>query len=291
MPGISTGLANPNDYLLGRGLVTFGAHVGLTNLPGDGYRDLGNCTELKITAASTSVDHFSSRTSARFADRSALTSTKYSLEATFDELNADNIAMWMGGTTGQITGLGLAVTTAAVLSTGTAATIVGGRWYDVFQEGFTIGGLVPMEHRLYDLGAVTITGGTSPTEGTDYIVDYRGGRIFIVAGGVCDAISPTLVKVAVVINSPTGGNIDEARGMTGKFPRGSLRFYSINAANNDEIREITVNKIQLIPSGDMSLLGDSWATFKMMGTLESNPTMNATSPFFSSRTASRLLVP
>lgn len=291
MPGISTGRANPNDYVVGRGIPYFCEHDTNGN-PRGGYRDLGNCTEFKINMESQDLDHMNSRSSLKFVDRQVLISQKCSLSFKLDENNLDNIALFMSGTTATVSGYNGAVVTSPTDNIAPGATgtgiLVGGRWYDLFKTATGAPATNPDNDRLYDLGAVTVTQTTpsgSPALNVDYLIDFKVGRIFIIKGGSLDGAS--VAAVAIAVNASADASYQEARAFSQIPKRGSLKFVQVNPANNDEIKEWQFHKVQLKANGELDLLGDTWQELSFQGVAEKNTAESTVSPVCTIRYYSR----
>lgn len=281
MPGISTGRANPNNYVVGRGVLYFGPHDG-SGHPSNGYIDLGNCTEIKLSMTQQDLDHMNSRKGLKYVDRNVLISEKCGISFKLDELSLDNIALWLSGTTASVTGYNGPVLLAGDNGVNTT-TPIPGRWYDLVKTVTGPPSTNPFEDRVYDLGAVTVvfSSGT-PTEGVNYIVDYKLGRILFLT-------TVAFTSIAVAANSGADAGYEEARMFTQAPLRGSLKFVQINPANNDEIREWEFHKVQVKPTGDLNLLSDTWTELEFSGTAEKNTAQSGASSSGTVRTYPKAL--
>lgn len=286
MPGLSNGRANPNDYVLGRGILYFGIHDA-NGKPSGGYRDLGNCTSFEVSMETQELDHMASRQSVKFVDRQVIISQKMSIAFKLDEINEDNLALWGAGTTASVTGHVGAAITGATDNIDQGSALKGGYWYDIFLTVAGAPATSPYDDRLYDLGAVTVTGGTTPMLHEDYELDTKMGRIFI-RPLKSDGTTPgTLVGVstsAVNVAAGTAATRTEARFFTGQALRGSLKFIQVNPSNSDELREWEFHKVQVKADGTVALIGDAWMEMSFKGVAEKNTAQSTTSPVCTVRT-------
>lgn len=288
MPGISSGLANPNDYLVGRGVVYFAEHDPVTSRPLTGYRDLGNCPDFMVSMDAQTLDHFSSRQSIKFLDRQVLISQAMKLSVDLDEVNHDNLALWMSGSTAARSGYnGPAVASPTDnIAPGTTGTgiLVGGRWYDLFKTPDPGTNLTTnfFDDRIYDIGTCTIVGGTSPTIDVDFKLDHKMGRIYIIKGGTLDGEDTATVEIAV--NAAADSEYEEVRAFTQAPLRGSLKFICLNPSNQNQLLEFEFHKVQLKGQGDFSLISDTWTTMKLVGAAERNPVQSSLSDVCTVRT-------
>jgi hypothetical protein len=280
MPGINeTGLPNTDDYNLGRGIVYFASLSG--DLPVE-YRDLGNAPEFNISVETETLEHQSSRQGLKITDKEVLISQKVSLSLTLDEINFENLASLLSGTSHG----GSTYVNPAVLGTNGDASefqdwvssVELGRWYDLHDS---IAGLP----RFYDVDPTKITlevGATPLVKDTDYTVDEEMGRIFFLTTAVnvtdTDQIDFTYAADA------TAKTVDEVRALTQTAVTGALKFIAENPASNDKQTEFQFHKVSLKAEGDFALIGDEFSTMQFTAVAESNATADADSPTLTIRT-------
>jgi len=182
MPGLNpSGTASPEDYNLGRGKVSLGS-LTAGNFPIE-YRDLGNAAEFNVSVETEKLEHQSSREGLKTIDKEVVVSQKVSLAITLDEINFENMALFFSGESGSRSNSGAA---SGVTGSGNLTVVKQGRWQDLYVGATGIPTTDPQGSRIYDIGAVTITGqgGTDIyTEDVDYTVDTIMGRILIINGG------------------------------------------------------------------------------------------------------------
>lgn len=271
------GRPDPNNYIVGRGHVLFGPHD-TSSKPSNGYIDFGNCPAFSLTQEQQDLDHFSSRAGLKVVDRNVLISEKGTLAMTLDEFNFGNIARWLAGTTGTRSGYNGAACLTGDNGVNTQ-TPLQGRWYDLVKTVTGPPSTNPFDDRLYDLGVVTVTTTPATVENTDFVIDYKMGRIIFIT-----ATPITAFAIVVAANASADTSYDEARMFTQTPQRGSLKFIMANPSNNDQLYEWEWHKVQLKPTGALNLIGDDWGTMEFTGTAEKNTAQSTTSPFCTVRT-------
>ena len=86
---------DPNNYTLGKGVVSIAAWSGATI---GSYVDVGNCTSFSVEPTEESIEHYESRTAAAALDEEAITKTGYTLQFELDEMAVNNLKMFLKGT-------------------------------------------------------------------------------------------------------------------------------------------------------------------------------------------------
>lgn len=86
---------DPNNYTLGKGVVTIAQWSGATI---GSYVDVGNCTSFTVEPTEESIEHYESRTSAAALDEEAITKTGYTLQFELDEMAVYNMKLFLKGT-------------------------------------------------------------------------------------------------------------------------------------------------------------------------------------------------
>ena len=90
-----------NDYLFGRGKIYVDEFSSGTIKTGE--RFLGNCPGFTLTVESETQDHFSSTSGLRTKDDTATISVDFTGEITVDDITAENLALFIGGTSATVT--------------------------------------------------------------------------------------------------------------------------------------------------------------------------------------------
>jgi hypothetical protein len=273
MPGLNTaGTPNTNDYNLGRGKVYF-AELDSNNQP-QGFRDLGNATEFNLNVESEKLEHFSSQAGLKTVDKEVVISQKVGLTLTLDEINFQNLALFLSGTSASRFNVG----GTAITGNGNLTVVNQGEWYDLYSGATGQPASNAQDARIYDIGVVTIEpngGGSAYVEGTDYTVDRDLGRIFVIEGG--DMVAGDY-DVDVATYSSSTASVHEVKALTQSAIDGALKFVAINPADDSKIVEYNFHQVRLAAEGDLSLIGDDWTVMQLTGTAESNSTADTDSP-------------
>lgn len=256
----TTGQPNTADYNLGRGAIYFAENDATTGLAKD-YRHLGNAPEFSISVEVETLEHQSSLTGLKQTDKEVIISQAIGLSMSLDELNFENVALFMSGTSGTYTNV---KTLTAVTSNVTAAAVQG-RWYDLVDTN---------GNRLYDIsiaGDVTISDDSVPTTTytitTDYLLDLKMGRVFIVVGG---AITGTVTAAVVDSGADTSTSLSQVTSLDKTTIAGSVKFISENPVDGDHPTEYQFHQVSLKAEGDFSLVGDDFTVMQLTGKAEKN---------------------
>lgn len=276
MAGINTtGEAKTNDYNLGRGKLYF-ALLDTSGHP-KGYRFLGNSPEFNITVDTETLEHQSSQAGLKVTDKEVTVSQKVTATISLDELNFDNLALFFSGTTSQHTNT--ATTGVVADAAGNIAVDGKSQWYDIYQSTTGLPTSDSSGDRMYDLGAVTVSGPSGTpvyVVDTDYKVDLKMGRIFIVGTGTIPASGNIEVDVAANISGDDA--VDQAYALISSSVVGALKFIAENPADSDTQTEYQFHQISLKATGDMPLIGDEYSVLQLTGAAEKNITADPNSP-------------
>jgi hypothetical protein len=281
MPGLNTtGQANTDDYNVGRGKVYL-ATLDSNGIP-QGYRFLGNAPEFNISMEAETLTHQSSTGGLKVTDKEVLISQTVNLSLTLDEINFQNMALFFSGATASYANSGAV---AGVVGVANLLVSEQGRWYDLYKS---VGGAPTSnsnDDRIYDIGALTVEGGTA-VEGTDYEVDLVMGRIFVIEGSSVLAVSVTPYDVVVAAQGNADAAVAEVRALTQSSVTGALKFVSENPAAGDKQTEFQFHSVSLKAEGDFGLISDEFTTMGLTGVAESNVTAGgASSPTLTIRYA------
>ncbi len=286
MPGLNPlGTANTDDYNVGRGKVYF-APLDANGIP-QGYRFLGNAPEFSISMETETLEHQSSTGGLKVTDKEVVISQKVNLSVSLDEVNFDNMALFFSGSG---TTFDNSTAAAATPVTGSDNLVVDeqGRWFDLYASNgaVTTGS---SGQRIYDIGAVTVTGGASGTtpavEGTDYEIDLKMGRIFVIDGSTVLDTANSPHNISIAQNSSADTSVDEVRALTQTAVKGALKFISENPASDDHQTEFQFHQVSLKAEGDFGLISDEFTTMGLTGVAERNETAGGSnSPTLTVRT-------
>jgi hypothetical protein len=242
MPIAGTNFAN--TYVFGRGELFVDLFDNNGNKTGE--RFLGNCPGFSLNIESEQFEHFSSTGGLRKKDLTVTLSVNFNAEITCDDVSAQNLALFLGGTVSTVTQTATPVTNEAI-------TVNQDREY---QLGATSGN--PMG--VQDVTSVVVTnvaGTTTYVLNTDYRLDAAKARIYIIRGGAI--ANGTIVHVDY---TPTAGTITRVSSGGSGSQTGAIRFISDNAAGPN--RDLYIASASLSPSGELPLITeDELASFTL----------------------------
>lgn len=274
MPGMNTsGKANTQDYNIGRGSI-FLSDLDSTGRP-VAYRFVGNCPEFRITMSNETAKHFSSIEGLKQKDAEVVITQEMDVQFTFDEINFENLAEQLSGETASKSNTAAA---SAITGVNNVNVTAKARWYDLYAPTSGAPATDTSGARIYDVGVVTITG---KTEGTDFEVDRKMGRIFIPAGST---IVVGNISVLIAANGSAVATVDEVKAMTKTAVTRALKFVQKNAAYQNQQTEYQFHQVRLRPSGDVSLIGDEFMAGQVQGSAERNIVADPDSPVCTIRT-------
>lgn len=244
--------ANGAELLLGSGKIYF-AELVSGALKGEEY--LGDCTTFEITPSVTEISKRSSSTSARPKIASDVTDFSLALRIVGGQFNAANMARACGGEVG-------------TLSQG------GGTVADEVLNDVEAGKYYPLAKRNVSLVVVTnIAGNVTYVANTDYEVDTRSGRIYIVPGGAIADLSDLKVDYTYSAESKT-----VVRAGLKSQIKGFLRYISDNTRGDNH--EVQVWKVRLSPKSAIGLISENYAEWSLEGEIEADLAAHPTEPYY-----------
>jgi hypothetical protein len=269
--GLNTaGVADPSDYVLGRGVVMI-ARLDANGNPG-AFRDLGNAPSFTITGAAQTVEHLSSRHSLAIVDKKVITSQALTCGFELDEVqNFDNLADWLlGEATRAANGYADGNVSPVVVAddvAGSIAAVLGKHALLYNDSGVRAYNVLTTDLALVTTETIPVT----LVDGEDYVLDVENGSVFFVP-------TSTKLATAAVANKgftyqitaatgSTGDFVDRANAFTKQSLEVAVRFVLENAADNANQSEILLPKVTLASDGDLSLIGKDFATMKFTGSL------------------------
>lgn len=261
MAGLNTtGQPSTIDYNLGRGAVYFGTNAPVTGLA-LAYRHLGNAPEFNINLEVETLEHQASLAGLKTTDKEVTVSQTLGLSLSLDEINFQNLAIFMAGSNPAHTNI-LSVSNLEYFA------INVGRWFDIYDT--TTGNRV---YDITDAGDVDVSrsSGSSSltlTIVTDYLLDLKMGRVFInTTGAMVDGDD-------FIISYTSSGSpiatIDTVEALTTTTVAGSLKFISQNPTDADHESEFQFHSVSLKAEGDFSLIGDDFTVMQLTGKAEKN---------------------
>lgn len=265
----TAGVGNPDFYSLGRGILYASAIDASTGKPTGGWRDMGNCSEMNVTLESETLPHVSSRSGLQVTDKEVTLSQTMAVSFVLEEHNDENVALFMSGEEAAPTNAAIAGFSAYEM----VEEVTLGRWYDIVDSD----GL-----RAYDIDAadVTLTETDGPTNlvlDTDYTLDLKMGRIFLLPGAsnIATGEGMTLAMAA----KAEAATLTQVRGLTEGNVQRALKFIQENAANSNKKKEFEFHKVTIRSDGDYALLSQEYGQMSFGGTVEDASAAYPNSPY------------
>ena len=231
----------PNkQYVLGRGELYFDRMLPNTK-DKTGERFIGNVTAFSMSIESENLEHFDSTQGIRQKDDSVLLQVNRSGTLTTDNIEADNLALFILGDTAAV---------AQVATPVTNETITVGARDRYYQLGTT----VTNPSGVRGVSAVTVTGvGGTPVYSavTDYTLDAALGRIYIPPTSTIPATGSIRANY-----TPTANSRERLSSANAGSINGALRFVAKNPKG--PVRDVFLPYVQLTPSGELNFIGDEW---------------------------------
>lgn len=223
-----------NQYKFGRGKLFIGVYSGDANRADRRY--IGNCPGFTLSVESEKYEHFSSTSGIQTKDLTVTKSVNFNAQITCDDMQAENLALSLAGTSGTLTQVATPVTNEAI----------------VVQKGYhyQLGLVGSNDVGVREVSSVVVTnvaGNTTYVLNTDYSLDADSGMIYIISGGAItngQTIHVDYTPAAgarTLIESGTSGAIDA-----------ELFFVSANAAGDDQSLRIPLCSIA--PSGELPFI-------------------------------------
>lgn len=275
MPGINTsGKPNTSDLYLGRGALFLASIITTTGRPAH-FRQLGNATSFTLNVSTETLEHQNSRSGVKVTDREIILSQKIGIAMSLDELNFDNLALFLSGAAeNDVTGSNQArVASASDVLLHTDAL-----------KGFSYELRDTNGNRFYDLkdaGTVTIKSGASSAAntlvaGVDYEIDKIWGTVFLLSTGSTFVNGHNLYFSYTTQSSEA--LLDRVNMLTTSKVSGFLRFKAINPANSDHQMLVDLHSVSLKADGDLPFIGEEFAELALTGVAEKNELGYASAP-------------
>lgn len=241
--------SSPENYSLGRGRLYFNRKISAGVY--DGERDLGNAPAFDVSVAVSWLEHFSSRSGLKSKDKRIADMITPDVAFTLDEIVAENLALTFMAD--------IVKTTQSLVTGGTTS-------------------IVAKLDRFFDIGARNVSnvdvkkGLVAKVEGTDYTVDAKMGRIYIMPTGSIvdlDALDITYDAAA--------GSVTHLSAFKQYSVEGILRFVSDNPTGNQ--LEFRAWNVSLTPDGNVAMIGDKWMETKFKGEMLRDEAGHPTNPY------------
>jgi len=230
-------------YTLGRGVLLF-RPAGET-----GFEEFGNVKDFSLTVKTEKLEHYSTASGIKVKDAEIVKSQEFNVSFEIDELRIETLEKFA-----------LASRTDITITAGTVAdepinNVKQGLWYKLAHE------------KIKRTPAPIVTDDAAPpttyTEGTDYIIDYEAGAIYIVPGGnIADGTNLRVdysydAMVKTTLQSGQKYQIVGTLWFKGDPPKGQVID--------------VIGDVSLTPSGELKLIGDDWLSVKFEGTFTTKP--------------------
>lgn len=266
----STGRPDKTDYLLGRGCLFVTAEGVSTGTPVE-YRDLGNAPNFSL---SIDIEELTHRASMCTLNGGAVDDVRIVLRQTInisftlEEINHDNFALFVQGTTDTPANPAVAGLTAYNITTDLEL----GVWYDIKSTA----NVRAMGIDSADLTITQDPGGTPAvlTLNTDYLVDEKAGSIFFVPGS--SATQGETIQVVLAANAGAPATIQRVSALKTTASEVALKAHIENANNSNEVVVLEFFSVVLTGDGEFSSIGDELAQMNFTGvaTINQNTVVN-----------------
>jgi hypothetical protein len=242
-----------NYYYSGQGVVLIGPRDTLGKPAG--LTAIGNVSDLKITVATTVIEHKESQTGQRGIDLRLQTETKANLSCTMERFDSANLGRALRGTATKETGA--TVTAEAITFPG-------------------ISTISPLQHAK--VSAVTVhDGGTALVLGTDYLLNTEAGSIEWLSSTATLAMTAGTTALTVDYTYATQYLIDA---LTQPLTEYWMRFEGLNTADGNNPVIVDIFKFSVDPLKELALISDTIQQFVLDGTVLADPLQTTGSKYF-----------
>ena len=222
-----------NNYVFGRGQLFLNLYAAGVF---EGRRFIGNCPSFNLSVESEIFEHVSSTSGIQTTDLKVTKSTKFSGQIVCDDMQPENMALFLVGSQATLSQVATPVTNEAIV-------VNKGRH---FQLGLTVSNKVGIR----DVTSVVVTdvaGTTTYVLNTDYKLDADSGMIYIISGGAI-----TNGQTIHVDYTPTAGSRPYIQSGDSGSLQGEIFFVSDNA--NGDNRDVRIPLATISPSGEMPFI-------------------------------------
>ena len=222
-----------NNYVFGRGQLFLNLYAAGVF---EGRRFIGNCPSFNLSVESEIFEHVSSTSGIQTTDLKVTKSTKFSGQIVCDDMQPENMALFLVGSQATLSQVATPVTNEAI--------VVNKGFH--FQLGLTVSNKVGIR----DVTSVVVTdvaGTTTYVLNTDYKLDADSGMIYIITGGAI-----TDGQTIHVDYTPTAGSRPYIQSGDSGSLQGEIFFVSDNA--NGDNRDVRIPLATISPSGEMPFI-------------------------------------
>lgn len=226
------------NQTLGRGELHFSLFKPGTKTP-EGYRYLGDTSELNLNVQSESLPYFSMERGKKVKTKSADLQTEMAATFACTNISLPNIALWFLGSKATVT------QAAAASVDETLTDVKQGHSYQLGESDEQ-----PMGVRNVTI-TTAVVGATPAVVDVDYTLDAVRGILTVIEGSTvitegADLVLDYAVAATTYDRAISGSDIIE----------GALRFDAYNAEGEDI--DYRMAWVKLSPNGDLPLKGDDW---------------------------------
>lgn len=222
-----------NNYVFGRGQLFLNLYAAGVF---EGRRFIGNCPSFNLSVESEIFEHVSSTSGIQTTDLKVTKSTKFSGQIVCDDMQPENMALFLVGSQATLSQVATPVTNEAI--------VVNKGFH--FQLGLTVSNKVGIR----DVTSVVVTdvaGTTTYVLNTDYKLDADSGMIYIISGGAI-----TNGQTIHVDYTPTAGSRPYIQSGDSGSLQGEIFFVSDNA--NGDNRDVRIPLATISPSGELPFI-------------------------------------
>lgn len=256
-----------NRYYSGQGVVLIAERDPVTGKP-MGFIEVGNVSDLKISIATTVLEHKESQTGQRGIDKRLTTETKATLSMTMQNFNAANLALSLRGSS-------------EVLAAGTVATLA----IKAYK-----GKIHAFEHMQISAvtvkqAAVSLVEYVNDATPWDYKVNLDAGSLMLNPGANVSALTGGVAGAAIdLVVGYTFAEQHEVNALTEGQKERFLRFEGLNTADDDAPVVIEVFKFSTDPLKELAMISDAIQDFVLEGSVLADGTRATGSKYFRERT-------
>lgn len=252
----STGKRRTEDYTLGGGSLFVAELDPATGLETDaGYRNVGNVVEFSTNINIEELLHRSTEFGIRVTDKRLVVQRDLNIAFQLDENSAQNLALFLQGSVSSEVNPAVAGFGPVQLS----AAVELGRWYDIRNAS----GVRARDIEAANVTAEEVSGPTVLVLGTDYELDLKHGRIFLLSTAVNIAQGEAL-QVTLAADAGAAPSVDKVEAFTESAKQYVVKFIQ-NDGCGDEDREFQFHSVSLSPDGDAALIGEDFQTLGYTG--------------------------
>jgi hypothetical protein len=261
----TTGTANTNDYVVGRGIVRLARINPTTGLP-LGLLDLGNSPQFKINMTTEELKHFSSRRGLKVVDKRVTLSQEINFSFQLDEISQQNFALFFTGENASVTNPAVAGVGGSMDKQSLVTDVEKGKWYVLRDEDSLVRASFSSA-----FGGITIYNEATmmAVASSEYTLDREAGLVFIKANAAGVTAGDELTWYSSA-DASAPAKIQNMTALDGSLQDYVLEFVQVNPANGDEMRIFTFHSVSIAADSDLDLISDAFSLLSFKGTAQAN---------------------